>query len=443
MKFYIHTTGCKANQWDSHVIANTLKGKGLIFGHTGNADVIIINACTLTDGAERDVRRFINTSRRKNKKARIILAGCHAQVYPDRAYGADLILGQEDKFHIDEHLLKEGCFVNDLRPFAGNPLTEDGSAGDLPAGRTRFFFKIQDGCDRFCSYCIVPYARGMPRSRPVDDVLFVMELLKKKAVKEVVLTGIEISSYRDPATGTGLKGLLRRLEKSETPGRIRLSSIDPLCIDDELMDIISGSDKLARSIHIPLQSASDEVLAGMGRQYTQAYIRKLLERLQGKMEDVGIGLDVITGFPGEDEARFMETYRFLEDAGIHYLHVFPFSARSGTLAAGFHDQVPDVTKKKRVRLLRQLDTAKRRTFYERFLGKRMEIVPEGKLYKGQYMRGYTGNYLPVHIPFTKRLENNCVTVTIKGIEDKILVGEITGDEIDVNQQRSTKDAGAV
>ncbi|MDD5007064.1 MAG: tRNA (N(6)-L-threonylcarbamoyladenosine(37)-C(2))-methylthiotransferase MtaB [Syntrophorhabdaceae bacterium] len=427
MKFFIHTTGCKANQWDTHVISNKLRQKGLTPSPISNADVIIINACTLTDGAERDIRRFINTSRKKNKKARIILAGCHAQVYPERAYGADLVLGQKDKFHIDEYLQKSGCFVADLQSFDSSPLSEGGSVGDLPVGRTRFFFKIQDGCDRFCSYCIVPYARGKPRSRPVDDVLRVMELLKKKEIKEVVLTGIEISSYRDPKTGTDLKGLLRRLEKSATPERIRMSSIDPLYIDDELVDIIAESGKLARSLHIPLQSASDEVLAGMGRQYTRAYIRDLLEGLQENLEDVGIGMDVIVGFPGEDEARFMETYRFLESAGIYYLHVFPFSARSGSLAAGFHDQVPDDLKKKRVRLLRRLDAVKRKTFYERFFGKRMEIIPEGKLYKGQYMRGYTDNYLPVYIPFTKKLENNCVTVTIKGMEDEILVGEITGE----------------
>ncbi len=426
MKFFLHTTGCKANQWDSHVIVNKLKDKGFAPGPIGNADIIIINACTLTDGAERDVRRFINTARIKNRKARMILAGCHAQVYPDRAYGADLVLGHEDKFHIDKLLQKNGCFVTDLRLLSGGPLIEDLPAGDLPVGRTRFFFKIQDGCDRFCSYCIVPYARGVPRSRPVNDIIRLMGLLKKKAIKEVVLTGIEISSYRDPETGADLKELIRRLEESETPERIRMSSVDPLYIDNELMDIIAGSHKLARSIHIPMQSASDEVLARMGRPYTQAYIKNLLERLQEKMEDVGIGLDVIAGFPGEDEALLMETYRFLEKAGFYYLHVFPFSARSGSLAATFHDQVPDALKKERVRLLRQLDAAKRKDFYKRFLGKRMEIIPEGKLYRGKYMRGYTDNYLPVHIPFVKILENNCVTVTIKSIEDGILIGETTG-----------------
>lgn len=426
MKFFLHTTGCKANQWDSHVIVNKLKDKGLVPGRIGDADFIVINACTLTDGAERDVRRFINTGRRKNGKAKIILAGCHAQVYPDRNYGADLVLGQEDKFLIDEYLQKKGCFVTNLSLLGDSPLIGDDPFGDLPVGKTRFFFKIQDGCDRFCSYCIVPYARGKPRSRPADDVFRVMEFLKKKAVKEVVLTGIEISAYRDPGTGAGLKELLRRLEKSETPERIRISSVDPLYIDDELMDIIAGSDKLTKSLHISMQSASDRVLEGMGRRYTQAYIRKVLERLQERLEDVGMGLDVIVGFPGEDEAQFLETYRFLESARIYYLHVFPFSARSGSLAATFPDQVPRALKKERVKLLKQLDAAKRRTFYERFQGKTMEIIPEGKLYRGQYMRGYTGNYLPVHIPFTKNLENNCVPVTIKGIEDGMLIGETKG-----------------
>jgi len=426
VKYFLHTTGCKANQWDSGLIANKLKDKGLAPGHIKDADFIVINACTLTDGAERDVRRFINTGRKKNGKAKIILAGCHAQVYPERDYGADLVLGQEDKFLIDEYLQKKGRFVTGLTSLGGSPLTGDNHLGGLPIGKTRFFFKIQDGCDRFCSYCIVPYARGKPRSRPIDDVLRVMEQLKNKGIKEVVLTGIEISAYCDPGTGADLKGLLRRLEKSETPERIRISSVDPLYIDDELVHIIAGSGKLARSIHIPMQSASDKVLEGMGRRYAQAYLRKVLERLQENLEDVGIGLDVIVGFPGEGEAQFLETYRFIESANIYYLHVFPFSARRGALAATFPDQVSGLLKKERVKLLRQLDMAKRRAFYERFQRKTMEIVPEGKLYRGQYMRGYTGNYLPVHIPFTKNLENNCIAVTIKGIEDGILVGEATG-----------------
>ncbi|OPY75528.1 MAG: Threonylcarbamoyladenosine tRNA methylthiotransferase MtaB [Syntrophorhabdus sp. PtaU1.Bin058] len=448
MKFFIHTTGCKANQWDAHVISNRLRQKGLTPSAIGSADVIIINACTLTDGAERDVRRFINTGRRKNGKAKIILAGCHAQVYPERSYGADLVLGQEDKFHIDEYLQKKGSFVTGLQSLGNgllienSPLIGEGPAGELPAGKTRFFFKIQDGCDRFCSYCIVPYARGKPRSRPADDVLRTMELLKERGIKEVVLTGIEISAYRDPGTGADLKGLLRRLEESETPNRIRMSSIDPLYIDDELVDIIAGSGKLARSLHIPMQSASDEVLAGMGRHYTQAYIGKLLKGLHEKIDDVGIGVDVIAGFPGEDEERFTETYRFIESAGIYYLHVFPFSPRSGTLAAGLRDQVPDALKKRRVRLLRRLDAIKRRTFYERFFGKRVEIIPEGKLYRGRYMRGYTDNYLPVHIPFTKRLENNCVAVTIKGMEEGILMGGITGEDSMSCKGTGTEDPGA-
>lgn len=426
MKFFIHTTGCKANQWDSYVIGNRLKDKGLVPGHISNADIIVINACTLTDGAERDVRRFINMGRRKNRKAKIVLAGCHSQVYPDRDYGADLVLGQEDKFRIDEYLQKKGRFVTDILSPGIRPLIGDDGSGGLPAGRTRFFFKIQDGCDRFCSYCIVPYARGKPRSRPVDDVLRVMQQLKKKGIQEVVLTGIEISAYHDPATGSDLKALLRRLEKSETPDRIRMSSVDPRSIDDELVGIMASSDKLAKSIHIPMQSASDKVLEDMSRQYTQAYMRNLLERLHSGLKDAGIGLDVIAGFPGEDEERFLETYRFLEDAGFYYLHVFPFSARNGSLAATFPDQVPGALKKERVRLLRQLDGVKRRTFYEKFLGKRMDIIPEGKLYKGKYMRGYTDNYLPVHIPFKKILENSHIAVTVKGVEDGVLVGDAEG-----------------
>ncbi len=213
MKYYIHTTGCKANQWDSHVVSDVMKGAGLLGGTLEDADVIVINACTLTDGAERDIRRFINLSRRKNEKAAVILTGCHGQVYPDRAYGADLVLGQKEKYRILEYLGTKGTFVSDRDDCA----LETFQVSGLPRNKTRFFLKIQDGCDRYCTYCIVPYARGNPRSRPADEVMAIMGSLRDKGVKEVVLTGIEISAYRDPGRGIDFKTLLKMMEDGDTP----------------------------------------------------------------------------------------------------------------------------------------------------------------------------------------------------------------------------------
>lgn len=419
MKFFIHTTGCKANQWDSYLIVNKLKNAGLSPCSMPRADIIILNACTLTEGAERDTRRFINHARTINNGARIILAGCHAQVYPDQVFGADLVLGQDEKFRIEEYLFASGSFVKKTRSF----LVEDMLLNSLPRGRTRLFLKIQDGCDRFCSYCIVPFARGSTRSRSSAEIVSAMRDFSEQGVNEVVLTGIEISAYKDPLTGTDLKGLLRILEKEKTPSRVRISSIDPVYLDDECIDIIASSAKIVKSLHIPLQSGSDDILKKMGRYYTKEFISNLVERLNVMIQDVGIGMDVIAGFPTEGEKQFEETYRFLNDLNIYYLHVFPFSARKGTKAATLGNAVADTVKKERVSALRKLDSMKRRTFHEKFVGKEACVLVEGKVYRNAYLRGYTDNYIPVYIPNEKNLENNLVNVTIKEIRDNLVMGE--------------------
>lgn len=420
MKFFLHTTGCKANQWDSQIIAGKLTGIGVASCPMDRADLIVINACTLTEGAERDIRKFIHRARNQNPGAQIILAGCHAQTYPERAFGADTVLGQIEKFEIEKYLFENGRFVEETRIF---PM-EESPADFASSGRTRFFVKIQDGCDRFCAYCVVPFARGKGRSRPAGEVLRVMRLLREKGVKEAVLTGIEISAYGDPAGGLDLKGLLRLLEGSDTPPRIRISSVDPLYIDHEFIELVASSAKVAKSLHIPLQSGSNRILEKMGRRYTVEFMGDLVKDIHRRIANIGIGMDVIVGFPGETEEVFEETRRFLEETDLSYLHVFPFSQRSGTRAASMEDQVPDAVKKTRVRILRKLDVVKRRDFSQRFLGTEAWIIPERKLYRGLYMRGYTDTYLPVYVPYNKTFENNLMRVTIKGIQEGMVIGEI-------------------
>ena len=405
------------------MVSHDLKQAGLSSSSLNEADIIVINACTVTGGAERDIRRFISRARRENQRAKIILTGCHGQVYPERSFGVDLVLGQEEKFHVTEFLDKSGVFRSKGDTFSLEKFTVDG----LPVGKTRFFLKIQDGCHNFCSYCVVPYARGNPRNRPTGEIMEIMNSLKQKGVKEVVLTGIEISAYRDPGTNMDLRALLKKLTEVETPPRIRMSSVDPLFIDDEFMEIMAGSEKIMKSLHIPLQSGSNEVLERMGRHYTREFMRNLIERLTTRIPHVGIGLDVIVGFPGEDESRFMKTVAFLESVPIYYLHVFPFSARSGTRAAEMKDRVTEPEKRERVRRLRILDQHKREAFYRRFIGKEMRIIPEGKVYKGKYMRGYTDNYLPLYLPYEKKLENCLLMVRIEGIEGGLLRGSAVTD----------------
>ncbi|MCX7966190.1 MAG: tRNA (N(6)-L-threonylcarbamoyladenosine(37)-C(2))-methylthiotransferase MtaB [Syntrophorhabdaceae bacterium] len=419
MRFYIKTTGCRANQWDTYVITNLLTDEGHIQCPLEDAEVCIINACTLTDGAERDIRRFINQCREKNPSSKIIISGCHGEVYPEKGYGADVIIGHKEKFNVSYYTGSKDNTLN----LTDNSFLEKAYIKGVQTGKTRFFFKIQDGCDRFCSYCIVPYARGKPKSRDLKEILQAMETLSYIGIKEVVLTGIELSAYRDEKTNTDLKGLLNILELSITPPRIRLSSIDPLYISEGFINTIKNSKKVAKSIHISAQSFSNRILKLMKRNYTKEYLMDRIHKMIEQIDDIGIGLDIIVGFPTEDEDAFKETFDAIDSLQIHYLHVFPFSPREKTEAANLPHHVPLNIKRKRVEELRRLDRKKRLAFYEKYIGKHVTIIPEGKVYKGSLTKGYTENYMPVFVPYKKSIENTLIEVKIKGIKDGFLEGE--------------------
>jgi threonylcarbamoyladenosine tRNA methylthiotransferase MtaB len=299
---------------------------------------------------------------------------------------------------------------------------EKAPVNGIQKGRTRFFFKIQDGCNKFCSYCIVPYARGAARSRPFEEISTTIQNLQEKGIEEVVLTGIDMAAYRDPVSGSDLTGILRLLETMDTPPRIRLSSVDPEYVDDDFVSAVADSTKLAPSIHMPVQSGSDRVLRRMGRRHGSVFIRKVVEELVTRVRTVGIGMDIMAGFPGEDDDAFEETYRFIEELDIYYLHVFPFSPREGTMAAVMDGQVPEPTKRARVRRLKALDAQKREAFSRRFVGEKLLILPEGKVRSDGLMKGFSENYLPVYVPFQRRLENKLLEVTIRGFADGKLIG---------------------
>jgi threonylcarbamoyladenosine tRNA methylthiotransferase MtaB len=334
-----------------------------------------------------------------------------------RDFGADLVLGQAEKFEIDRYLLEKGRFVSSNRLV---PMEK--TAIDTQKDRTRFFFKIQDGCDKFCSYCIVPLARGAGRSRPADDVAATMEAVLKSGIKEVVLTGIDIAAYRDPASGMGLKDLLLSFDRLPTPPRIRLSSVDPDYLDDAFIEVLAASGKVAKSIHIPVQSGSDGILKAMGRRYGSAFIAGLVKDLKKRIPSIGIGIDIMAGFPGEDAIAFDETCAFIEALDVSYLHVFPYSERPGARAAAFGGKVAESVKRRRVKKLKEIDAAKREAFSRHHLGMRVCIIPEAKMYAGRFMRGFSDNYLPVYIPYEKTLENNLVDVTITDMQESRLIG---------------------
>ncbi len=418
MNFFIFTSGCKANQWDSYVIAARLKEAGHTRSSLEGSDIIIVNGCSLTGRAETDIRRFIQKARQWNPTARIALVGCHAQAYSGRNFGVDLVLGQREKFEAERYMSEKGCFVADTRDF---PM-EAGAVWGTQKGRTRFFYKIQDGCNKFCSYCIVPYTRGAPRSRPVGEICAFMSSLREKGITEVVLTGIDLAAYDDPVSHRTLKALLDHLGDLDTPPRIRLSSLDPKYIDDDFVALMSRSAKLMPSIHLPVQSGSAGVLQRMGRRHGPGFIREVIEKLTSAVPNIAIGMDIMVGFPGEDDDAFEETYRFIEEAPTCSLHVFPYSRREGTRAATMDGRVSDTVKTERVRRLRALDRRKREVFGRRYIGKKLTIVPESKVDRNGMMKGFSENYLPVWLPFDKRLENNLVEVTIRGMENGRLIG---------------------
>jgi threonylcarbamoyladenosine tRNA methylthiotransferase MtaB len=253
-------------------------------------------------------------------------------------------------------------------------------------------------------------------------VAAVMAALSERGVKEVVLTGIDLAAYRDPSSGKGLADLLSLLDAIKTPPRIRLSSVDPQYLDDAFIARFVASPKVAKSIHIPLQSGSDDVLKAMGRPYDSAFIRHVVDSLRQAAPEAGIGMDVMAGFPGEDERCFGETCALLGSLDVSYLHVFPYSEREGTRAAAFDNKVPQMVKTARVRRLKEIDRSKREAFSRRFIGERVRIIPEGKIYRGRLMRGFSDNYLPVYVPYEKTLENNLVDVTITEMRDTRLIG---------------------
>ncbi|OGP54124.1 MAG: hypothetical protein A2Y65_12810 [Deltaproteobacteria bacterium RBG_13_52_11] len=361
------------------------------------ADCTIINTCVVTARAQADSRRWIHKARRVNPGGSLLAVGCYPQIDPQGviSLGADGVAGNQEKGSIP-------AIVEEMRRAKGvvlrvGAIREAETPPDLHVLRfrrhTRAFLKIQDGCNAQCSYCVVPLARGRSRSIPPFDVLASFRQLAAAGYQEVVLTGIHLGAYGlDLNPQTTLLGLLRQLEGEETPPRIRLSSLEPQEATPGVIDWIASSQKLCPHLHLPLQSGADEILCLMNRPYTSEFFRGLVRRIFAQMPHAAIGVDVMVGFPGEDERAFGRTYDLLQALPISYLHCFPFSPRPGTPAAGMARQVGEREKGERVRALRQLSREKRRAFYSSFLNQRISLLIEHRREGGQ-LRGISRNYL--------------------------------------------------
>ncbi len=434
----VATLGCKVNQFESEALIDALEQREYaVVPFEEGADITIINTCTVTHRADFQSRQMVRRASRSNPNSLIIVTGCYPQVETDaflKMTGVHYLLGNGEKSRIPDFLslMQEGEFprvqVGDIQKeklFSETPLHSFHR-------HTRAFLKIQDGCNAYCSYCIVPHARGRSRSLAPERVVQNLKVLKERGFKEVVLTGIHLGVYGlDLNPPFPLEGLLRQLEKEETPDRIRLSSIEPGDFSPELISVLAQSYKICPHLHIPIQSGDDDVLKKMNRDYDRSFLSDLVRELHLKISNLSIGADVIVGFPGETEEKFRHTYGLIESLPFSYLHVFPFSKRKGTPAFQFPQGVNEKEIKKRAETMRELGKQKRQAFYRQFLNQELSVLVEDRKEKetGRW-KGLSRNYIPVLLPHHNGTEghrngvNHEWTVTVTGLAEKGVIGKI-------------------
>ncbi|MGQ0792750.1 MAG: tRNA (N(6)-L-threonylcarbamoyladenosine(37)-C(2))-methylthiotransferase MtaB [Deltaproteobacteria bacterium] len=393
------TLGCKANQYDTAAIMNLLPERSYrAVAFPEEADVYVIDTCTVTHKADAEARQYAHRAKRVNPNGVVVVTGCYAQVSPQEIQGlegVDYIVGNSDKFTSLVKIIKEGIPQPQAQVFVRDIFNDRARVFESPAAsrfpeRTRATLKIQDGCNYRCAFCIIPYARGNSRSLPVDDVIKRMEILAESGYREIVLTGIHIASYgRD--IGTNLLKLLREIDKRQIVGRVRLTSLDPADIKRELIEFAAEAKTVCPQFHVALQSGDAEVLRRMRRRYTPQKFTEATNLIREMIPDASIGTDVIAGFPGETDEEFERTFSLMRDSALTYFHVFPYSKRRGTPAAGMTGHLHPKTIKQRSAQLRELGQAKKEEFYSRFIGRTLPVLVE----RGD--RGMTPNYISVKL----------------------------------------------
>ena len=386
-------------------------------------NLCIINTCTVTQKASMQSRQAVRQFIRSNPKAQIIVTGCYAQTEPDelkKIDGVHHIIGHGDKHNIPDIVLSQEKGLPSPSLTLRNILHEH-HFKQIPVtvfgNRTRPFLKIQDGCDTFCTYCIVPYARGPSRSMPLESILKNIHCLKQTGFHEVVLTGVHLGAYGlDLSPQTSLTALLDHIRDSNAIDRVRLSSIEPHELTQDIIKLVAETDIFCPHFHIPLQSGDDRILKKMHRPYTSSFFIDLIVKIKDHVSDAAIGVDILIGFPGETEKAFENTYSIIEKLPVTYLHVFPFSPRPGTPAGKYPQKVPQKTIKARCEKMRRLGNEKKRIFYGTFIGKTVKVLIEGKREKATgLLKGITSNYIPVHVVGKDDLFNTLVQVKIKKI----------------------------
>ncbi|MBP3038918.1 tRNA (N(6)-L-threonylcarbamoyladenosine(37)-C(2))-methylthiotransferase MtaB [Bacillaceae bacterium Marseille-Q3522] len=418
----MYTLGCKVNHYETEAIWQLFKQEGYErIDFESTADVYVINTCTVTNTGDRKSRQIIRRAIRKNPDAVICVTGCYAQTSPAEIMaipGVDIVVGTQDRVKmlgLIEQYQKERLPINAVKNIMKNRVYEE---MDVPAftDRTRASLKIQEGCNNFCTFCIIPWARGLMRSRKPQEVIRQAQQLVEAGYKEIVLTGIHTGGYGEDMKDYNLASLLRDLEKNvKGLKRLRISSIEASQISDEVIDVIKHSNIVVRHLHIPLQSGSNSVLKRMRRKYTMEFFAERISRLKEALPGLAITSDVIVGFPEETEEEFLETYHFIKKHKFSELHVFPYSKRTGTPAARMENQIDEEVKNERVHRLISLSDQLAKQYAARFEGEVLEVIPEEhhKETGGDNLyAGYTDNYLKVAFPATEEMVGDIVKVKI-------------------------------
>jgi threonylcarbamoyladenosine tRNA methylthiotransferase MtaB len=428
MKAAFYTLGCKLNYSETSTIGTQFKENGFeIIDYDSKADVYVINTCTVTENAEKDCRQIVRRALKNNPEAFIIVTGCYAQLRPDEIAdieGVDLIVGSDEKFNIFSFI--NSLEKNILSCIHVSP-TEELNAFNLSFStdtdsRTRAFLKIQDGCDYKCSFCTIPLARGKSRSAEQELIIDQFKKLLDSGYKEIILTGVNVGDY-GKSVQSNFYSLLNSIVQINGEYRIRISSIEPNLLTDEIIDLVAGDSRICNHFHIPLQSGSDKVLKLMQRRYRVGDYENLIFKVNEKINYAGIGVDVIVGSPGETETDFLDTYNFLNKLPVSYLHVFTYSERPNTKALEIEGKVDVVERKRRNNMLRILSEKKRNYFYQSMINAELDVLFEHENHDG-WMRGFTSNYVRIKYPYNPDLINTFTKIKIKGIDDNICTAEL-------------------
>lgn len=413
-----YTLGCKLNFSETSTISRQLETAGLIKKEfTEAADIYVINTCSVTDHADRKCKKVVKEALKYNPNAFIVIIGCYAQLKPNEIAnipGVDLVLGAAEKFNLIQHLSgiekkneKAGIFNQNIKET--NVFIPGFSIGD----RTHSFLKVQDGCDYFCSFCTIPLARGRSRSQTIEETLKIANEVSKTEVKEVVLTGVNLGDF-GVQNGETFYDLLLELDKIEGIERYRISSIEPNLLEDRIIDFVSTSNKVMPHFHIPLQSGSNTILKSMRRKYERELYVDKVQKIKRLMPQCSIGVDVIVGYPGETDEEFIETYNFIRDLDVSYLHVFPYSERAQTTAAKLKDKVHQFKRNERTEMLRILSEKKKQAFYHSQLNTSHKVLFENEEKNGK-MYGFTDNYIKVEADYDPLLINEITEVMLNDV----------------------------